>query len=75
MDSGRTYWRTSPNYVFRVQRNHSFCWLPPAPISPKAAYYERRMDFGGGVAGSVSEVQVWAPLLANCEILDKFVAF
>lgn len=74
VDSGWTSWRTSPNYVFCVQRNHSS--LPPTPpqppISPKAACFHqfqgRSRGRGGGHCLSASS-------LMHCESPSKSLDF
>lgn len=62
-----------PQIMCSVFKETTVSVAPPSPRFTKGSILWEENGFGGG--GSVSEVQVWAPLLANCEILDKFLAF
>lgn len=78
VDSGRTYWRTSPNYVFCVQRNHNVSAPFPTPTSPKAACYDDTESTGLGCRGRGGgglPLRFSSPLLANCEILAQLLRF
>lgn len=78
VDSGRTYWRTSPNYVFCVQRNHNVSAPFPTPTSPKAACYDDTESTGLGCRGwswGGLPLRFSSPLLANCEILAQLLRF